>query len=39
MLSVVGKIYVRILVHRARKVTEGLIDDEQGEVQSRDGMF
>ena len=30
LLSVVGKIYVGILVDRARKVTEGLIDDEQG---------
>ena len=28
-LSVVGKIYAGILVNRVRKVTEGLIDDEQ----------
>ena len=31
LLSVVGKIYARILV---RKVTEGLIDDEQGDLRS-----
>ena len=30
LLSVVGKIYPGILVDRVRKVTEGLIDDEQG---------
>ena len=30
MLSVVGKIYAGILVHRVYKVTEGLIDDVQG---------
>ena len=30
LLSVVGKIYIGILVDRIRKVTEGLIDDEQG---------
>ena len=30
MLSVVGKIYAGILEVRVRKVTEGLIDDEQG---------
>ena len=29
MLSMGGKIYARILVDRVRKVTEGLIDDEQ----------
>ena len=29
LLSVVGKIYAGILVERVRKVTEGLIDDEQ----------
>ena len=29
-ISVVGKIYEGILVNRVRKVTEGLIDDEQG---------
>ena len=26
----VGKIYARILVDRVRKMTEGLIDDDQG---------
>ena len=30
MLSVVGKIYAGILVDRVRKLTEGLIVDEQG---------
>ena len=31
LLSVVGKIYVGIIIDRVRKVnTEGLIDDEQG---------
>ena len=30
MLSVIGKIYAGILVDRVRKVTEGLIDNEQG---------
>ena len=30
LLCVVGKIYAGILVDRVRKVTEGLIDDEQG---------
>ena len=30
LLSVVGKIYAGILVDKVRKVTEGLIDDEQG---------
>ena len=30
MLSVVGKIYAGILVDRIRKVSEGLIHDEQG---------
>ena len=29
LLSVIGKIYVGILVDRVRKVTEGFIDDEQ----------
>ena len=32
LLSVVGKIYARILVDRVRTVTGGLIDDEQGGV-------
>ena len=30
LLSVVGKIYARILADSVCKVTEGLIDDEQG---------
>ena len=30
MLSVVGKIYTRILIDRVRGVTRGLIEDEQG---------
>ena len=30
MLSVVGKIYAGILVDGVRRVTGGLIDDEQG---------
>ena len=30
LLSMVGKIYAGILVDSFRKVTEGLIDDEQG---------
>ena len=30
MLSAIEKIYEGILVDRVRKVTEGLIDDEQG---------
>ena len=30
LLSMVGKIYVGILVDRAHRVTGGLIDDEQG---------
>ena len=30
LLSVVGKIYIGILVDRIRKVTEGFIGDEQG---------
>ena len=29
LLSVVGKIYAGIIVDRVRRVTEGLIDDEQ----------
>ena len=32
LLSVVGKIYVGILVDRVHKMTNGLIDDEQGGV-------
>ena len=30
LLSVVGKIFAGIIVDRVHKVTEGLIDDEQG---------
>ena len=30
LLSVVGKIYAGMLVNRVHKMTEGLIDDEQG---------
>ena len=30
LLSVVGKIYAGILIDRVRRVTVGLIDDEQG---------
>ena len=30
MLSVVAKIYTGVIVVTVRKVTEGLIDDEQG---------
>ena len=30
LLSVVGKIYVGILIDRVRRVSEGLFDDEQG---------
>ena len=38
LLSVVGKMYARMLVDRVRKVTEDLIDDKQGGLQSREGM-
>ena len=31
LLSVVGKIYVGILIDKLRKVTEGLTDDEEGD--------
>ena len=30
LLSVVGRIYTRILIDRVHRVTGGLIDDEQG---------
>ena len=30
MLSMVGKTYAGILIDRVRKVTEGLVNDEQG---------
>ena len=33
----VGKIHEGILVDRVRKVTEGLIDDEQGGFRARSG--
>ena len=39
LLRVVGKIYVRILVDRAPRVTEGLIDDEQSDFKSRTGYI
>ena len=34
LLSVVGKIYAGILVDRVHRVTEGLIEDEQGSFRS-----
>ena len=34
MFSVVGTIYTRILLDRVRKVTEGLIDDEEGDFRA-----
>ena len=37
LLSVVGKIYTGILLDRVRKVTEGLIDDEQGRFRAGRG--
>ena len=37
MLSVVGKIYARILVHRVCRVTGVLIDDEQGSFRAGRG--
>ena len=37
LLSVVGKIYAEILVDRVHKVTEGLIDDRQGEFRAGSG--
>ena len=37
LLSVVGKIYAELLVFRVRKVTEGLINDEQGEFRAGKG--
>ena len=37
MLSVVGKIYVGILVDRVRRVTGGLIEDEQRGFRARRG--
>ena len=38
LLIVVGKIDAEILVDKVCTVTEGLIDDEQGGVQSREGV-
>ena len=37
MLSVVGKIHTEILIDRVHKVTEGLIDDEQGGFRAGSG--
>ena len=37
MLSVGGKIHAGILVDRVRRVTEGLIDDEQGGFRAERG--
>ena len=37
LLSEAGKIYAGILVDRVHRVTEGLIDDEQGGFTSRRG--
>ena len=37
LLSVAGKIYAGILVDRVRKVIEGLIDDEQGDLRAGRG--
>ena len=34
MLTVVGKIYAGILVDRVRRVTGGLIDDEQSDFRA-----
>src|SRR5678815_1650706 len=37
LLSVVGKVYAGILVERVRRVTEGLISEEQGAFRSGRG--
>ena len=37
LLSVVGKIYTGILVDRVRRVTWGLIDDDQGGFRAGSG--
>ena len=37
LLSVAGKIYAGILVDRVRRVTRGLIDDEQGDFRAGRG--
>ena len=37
LLSVVGKIYADILVDRVRRVTRGLIEDEQGDFRAGRG--
>ena len=39
MLSVVDKIYARILVDRIREVTGCLIDDDQGVFRARKGCI
>ena len=39
LLSVFGKIYVRILVDGVGRVTGGLIDDEQVDFRAGRGMF
>ena len=38
LLSVIGKIYAGILVDRIHEVTEGLIDDEQGDLRAGRGV-
>ena len=38
-LSVFGKIYTGILEDRVRRVTRGLIDDEQGGLRARRGCI
>ena len=38
LLSVVGKIYARVLVDRVRRVTEGLIDDVPDKFRAGRGM-
>ena len=37
MFTLVGKMYPGVLVGRDRRVTEGLIDDEQGDFRSGNG--
>ena len=37
LISVVGKVYTGILVIRVRKVTKGLIDDDQGGFRAGSG--
>ena len=38
LLSMVVKIYLRILLDRVRRVTEGLTDDEQGSLRAGRGF-